>query len=332
MCRSIPLGRAAPGVPDLWLEVRPTRAFAAQPKIDAAAVTITVGVQAETRIAPTETRPDCPFPVTLELVPPLEQGRVSVGVPVDLPFTEVNKLIEAQLEGRTFPENGSGNVAVTINHAELAASGDRLLISPARQGRARGRVGSASAPTPRCMSGASPYSIEPRRCCALRRSNSMSIPRSLTGCSARPPARDPVSQERARRECAHRSQAVRRQCAPQHRVGARGLPHERAGRAGGGGDHRVAACRHRIRCRDAAHCRGSRRQREDRDQCAAWSLIRRGGFRAGCRPRRSGAARCRARRATPSRAPTRDKCARRRARNRIEWFISTRCATSCAAR
>ena len=38
-------------------------------------------------------------------------------------------LIEAQLKGRTFPENGSGNVAVTINHAELAASGDRLLIS-----------------------------------------------------------------------------------------------------------------------------------------------------------------------------------------------------------
>jgi hypothetical protein len=129
MCRSIPLGRAAPGVPDLWLEVRPTRAFAAQPKIDAAAVTITVGVQAETRIAPTETRPDCPFPATLELVPSLEQGRVSVGVPIDLPFTEVNKLIEAQLKGRTFPEDGSGNVAVTINHAELTASGDRLLIS-----------------------------------------------------------------------------------------------------------------------------------------------------------------------------------------------------------
>ena len=51
MCRSIPLGKATPGMPDLWLEVRPTRAFAAQPKIDAAAVTITVGMQAETRIA-----------------------------------------------------------------------------------------------------------------------------------------------------------------------------------------------------------------------------------------------------------------------------------------
>ena len=36
MCRSIPLGKAAAGVPDLWLEVRPVRAVAAQPKIDAA--------------------------------------------------------------------------------------------------------------------------------------------------------------------------------------------------------------------------------------------------------------------------------------------------------
>jgi hypothetical protein len=129
MCRAIPLGKAAPGVPDLWLEVRPTRAFAAQPKTDAAALTITVGVQAETRIVPAEVKPECPFPAALELVAPMEQGRVSIGVPIDLPFTEVNKLIEAQLKGRTFPEDGSGQVAVTVNHAELAASGDRLLIS-----------------------------------------------------------------------------------------------------------------------------------------------------------------------------------------------------------
>jgi hypothetical protein len=129
MCRAIPLGKAAPGVPDLWLEVRPTRAFAAQPRIDAVALTLTMGVQAETRIVPAETKPDCPFPAALEIVPPLEQGRVSIGVPVDLPFTEVNRLIEAQLKGRTFPEDGSGAVAMTIQRATVAASGDRLLIS-----------------------------------------------------------------------------------------------------------------------------------------------------------------------------------------------------------
>jgi hypothetical protein len=129
MCRAIPLGKAAAGLPDLWLEVRPVRAVAAQPKIDAAAVTLTIGVQAETRISPTESKPDCPFPATVEIVPPMEQGRVSVGVPVDLPFTEVNKLIEAQLKGKTFPEDKSGPVEVTIQRATVAASGDRLLIS-----------------------------------------------------------------------------------------------------------------------------------------------------------------------------------------------------------
>ena len=56
--------RRRAGVPDLWLEVRPVRAVAAQPRIDAAAVTLTVGVQAETRITPAESKPDCPFPAT----------------------------------------------------------------------------------------------------------------------------------------------------------------------------------------------------------------------------------------------------------------------------
>jgi hypothetical protein len=128
MCRSVPLG-AASGMPKLWLEVRPTRAFAAQPRIDAANVTITIGVQAETRITPAESKPDCPFPATLDLVPPLQQGRVNIAVPIDVPFTEVNRLLEPQLTGKTFPEDKSGPFEVTIRRVSLAASGNRLLIS-----------------------------------------------------------------------------------------------------------------------------------------------------------------------------------------------------------
>src|SRR4051794_5418555 len=71
MCRSFPIGKVAPGVPDLWLEVRPVGAVAAQPKIDASAVTLTVGVQAETRVVTAETRPECPFPATIEIVAPM---------------------------------------------------------------------------------------------------------------------------------------------------------------------------------------------------------------------------------------------------------------------
>ncbi len=75
-----------------------------------------------------ETKPDCPFPATIAIVPPTP-GRVSIGVPVDMPFTELSQLVEAQLVGKTFPEDGSGSVDVTVKHASVAASGDRLLIS-----------------------------------------------------------------------------------------------------------------------------------------------------------------------------------------------------------
>jgi len=50
-------------------------------------------------------------------------------VPIDLPFADVNKIIAAQLVGHTFPEDGSGPVEVYVKSANLAASGERLLIS-----------------------------------------------------------------------------------------------------------------------------------------------------------------------------------------------------------
>jgi hypothetical protein len=129
MCRSLSLGSAAAGMPSLWLEMRPKRAFAAQPRIDASAVTLTIGIEAETRIVPQETKPDCPFPAQLELVPQLQQGRVNIAVPIDVPFTEVNRVLEAQLKGKTFPEDKSGAVNVTVRSVKLAASGDRLLVA-----------------------------------------------------------------------------------------------------------------------------------------------------------------------------------------------------------
>ena len=129
-CRSIPLqGAGTPSsLPALWLELRPTRAIAAQPRIDASAMTLTLGIEAETRITPAQTKPDCPFPATIVIVPPTP-GRVSIGVPIDVPFTDINKIVEAQFAGRTFPEDGSGSVGVTVKRAVVAASGDRLLIS-----------------------------------------------------------------------------------------------------------------------------------------------------------------------------------------------------------
>src|SRR5690606_16846044 len=110
MCRSISLGAAGAGLPNLWLELRPTRAFAAQPRTDANAVTLTLGVQAQTRIVAEETKPSCPFPAKLDLVPQMDRGRVSIGLPIDVPFTELNRVLEPQLKNRSFPEDGSGPV------------------------------------------------------------------------------------------------------------------------------------------------------------------------------------------------------------------------------
>jgi hypothetical protein len=129
MCRSISLSATAPDMPNLWLEVRPTRAFAAQPRIDQESLTLTVGIQSDTRIVPNETRPDCPFPERLEIVPQAEQGQVSIAVPMDIPFTEINRLMQEQLKGKVFPEDRSGSFSATIKSVNLAASGDRLLIS-----------------------------------------------------------------------------------------------------------------------------------------------------------------------------------------------------------
>src|SRR5712671_6255234 len=127
-CRSIALQGtgAASSLPALWLELRPTRAIAAQPRVDASAVTLTLGVEAETGITSVQTRPDCPFPAKIVIIPP-NPGGVRIGVPIDLPFTDINKIVAAQFAGRTFPEDGS--VDVTVKRASVAASGDRLLIS-----------------------------------------------------------------------------------------------------------------------------------------------------------------------------------------------------------
>ena len=129
MCRSISFVAAGAGGPNLWLEMRPTQAFAAQPRIDATTLTLTVGVQAETRIVPTATKPNCPFPSQLQIVPPIDQGRVAIAVPIDVPFTEVNRIMEAQLKGRSFPEDKNAAAEFTVLRASIAPSGDRLLIS-----------------------------------------------------------------------------------------------------------------------------------------------------------------------------------------------------------
>jgi len=129
MCRAIPLGGGSTGLPQLWLEMRPIRAAAAQPRIDARDVTLTIGVQAETRVTANESKPSCPFPAKLELVPPMQDGKLEVGLPIDVPFTDLNALLEAQLQGRRYPEDDKTAMDVEVLKVHVGAAGDRLLIA-----------------------------------------------------------------------------------------------------------------------------------------------------------------------------------------------------------
>jgi len=129
MCRAIAIGGSDSGIPELWLEMKPTRAFTAPTRVDSSAVILTIGVEAETRISAAKTEPRCPFPERLDIVSQSQSGRLNVGVPIDVPFPVLNALLEAQLKGKTFPDDGSQPAAVTIKSATLAASGERLLVS-----------------------------------------------------------------------------------------------------------------------------------------------------------------------------------------------------------
>ncbi len=129
-CRSIPLQGAGSSstLPPLWLEMKPVRAIAAQPRVDAQAVTLLLGIEAETRVTSAQTKPVCPFPDNISIVPPTGTG-VNIGVPIDVPFIEINKLVATQMVGHTYPEDGSGPVDVTVKSVSVIPSGDRLLIS-----------------------------------------------------------------------------------------------------------------------------------------------------------------------------------------------------------
>ena len=50
-------------------------------------------------------------------------------MPIDVPFTELNRVMELQLKGKTFPETGNAPGQVTVLASSISAAGDRLLIS-----------------------------------------------------------------------------------------------------------------------------------------------------------------------------------------------------------
>ena len=221
LCRSLSIGAAGAGLPNLWLELRPKRAIAAQPRIDAEAVTLLIGVEAETRIVPKETKPECPFPATLEIAPQTEQGRVAIAVPIDVPFTEVNRLIEAQFAGKTFrgrqrcvrrdgaPRQRGG---VRRSAADLAAGA----------GPPSARAGSAWVRKRNVYVWGRPV-LDPKT--QVLRLTDVKLDRRIGRRAGRRGARGgALSRSGCGGADRDRPQAVRRQCAQEHRGGDRRVP------------------------------------------------------------------------------------------------------------
>jgi len=128
-CRSIPLQGAGAGssLPALWLELRPTRAIAAQPRVDASAVTLTLGIEAEAVSPWCRPSPTARFPAVIGIVPPIP-SRVSIGVR----STSVHQ--HQQDRGSTVrrPDVSGGRFGLGRCHREArdrCGIGDRLLIS-----------------------------------------------------------------------------------------------------------------------------------------------------------------------------------------------------------
>ena len=46
-----------------------------------------------------------------------------------MPFTELSKLLEAQLKGHRYPEDKTAAIEIEVHRASVGAAGDRLLIA-----------------------------------------------------------------------------------------------------------------------------------------------------------------------------------------------------------
>ncbi len=128
ICKSISLSAISRGNPDMYLQIKPVRAFAAHPVSGEKTATVTLGLEAEARVVATGAQPSCAFPATLEIVPPVDRGHFKIAAPIDLPFSDINAMLDRSLRGRTFPENADAWAQVTVQRARVIPSGDRLLV------------------------------------------------------------------------------------------------------------------------------------------------------------------------------------------------------------
>ena len=264
LCRRFPLEFDGGRRPAALAGSRPIRALASQPRIDAGNVTITLGVQAETRIVPQQTSPTCPFPAKLELVPPMDQGKIAIGVPIDVPFAELSTLIDAQLSNKTFPEDGSGAAQITVLRSVAAAAGDRVIVSMLVKAKKRTSWFGFGSEATIHISGKPALDDNQQ---SLRLDDialTIEFGRGLRPAGRRGQSRNPVAADGAGAPCRLRSPAGARQCTQEHRQGAGGFPQAGRRHQDRRADHRPSPGGRRVQLADRA---GDRRDRRRRARC-----------------------------------------------------------------
>ena len=56
-------------------------------------------------------------------------SRFAIAAPIEIPFTEINRILDLQLKGRIFPVNADAAAQFKVLRVDIAPSGDQLLIS-----------------------------------------------------------------------------------------------------------------------------------------------------------------------------------------------------------
>lgn len=133
--------------PITWLVIAPTGLEAAQPKVEADALVLGIGVRAETRVVVAATvpaNPPRPMPAKLVLIDRVTEGGFDLEIPVSLSWREINQLAndpKSSTRARLKIDALARRHDVTLGKIALRPSGTSVLLAVAMTARTGGILG-----------------------------------------------------------------------------------------------------------------------------------------------------------------------------------------------
>ena len=113
--------------PDVWLQVRPLYARAAQPQITEEGILLQLGIDAETQVSTSDTTPNaqtCSFPDTLS-IEALRPANIEINLPARLDYEVLQRALSDHLVGQTFGDLVS---VIVDDVVQVRAAGKSLLV------------------------------------------------------------------------------------------------------------------------------------------------------------------------------------------------------------